>query len=329
LSQNYSLNRQDRPTKFLDGAWESKRFHGGASIEALFGMLKPVPTLILESEIDGNYLNFRFAYWGLGQEEYYYERIISRLPYWEIIYESAKARVLEWKKTREQLLADGVEETLEEIDKIYGGNNPENLGILEREERLRLSGVERSKLPPVRYKYDDKDFEALYQFLITCHCLIAGWFADVHHLTHYDVSPLLPELLPNLTQNVFTQQLIQEILSGIVSGYRDIYKALGSERPHWVPEMTLQLAQSLAQLSDKSFAEEMVAYSIQSWLQLRGLPSESDSLSKFSNRNDIPFLTQLVRVYQLVGDEEKAAQVNELLQDLKKTPNFEPSKRFM
>lgn len=49
LNKNYSLHSQVRPTEFLAGAWESKRFHSESSIKALFGMLKSEPTLILES----------------------------------------------------------------------------------------------------------------------------------------------------------------------------------------------------------------------------------------------------------------------------------------
>jgi hypothetical protein len=68
LSQNYPLSSQERPTEFLPGAWDSKRFRRESSIKALFEMLKSEPTLILESELVGDYLNFRLAYWGMGQK---------------------------------------------------------------------------------------------------------------------------------------------------------------------------------------------------------------------------------------------------------------------
>ena len=54
--------QHNRPLDFLAGAWVSKTFHSEASIKALFGVLKSEPTLVLESEIDGDYLNFRVAY---------------------------------------------------------------------------------------------------------------------------------------------------------------------------------------------------------------------------------------------------------------------------
>lgn len=65
LSKNYLLNSDLRSTELLDGAWESKKYRGGASIQSLHTTLKGVPILIPESEVDGDYLKFRFAYWGL------------------------------------------------------------------------------------------------------------------------------------------------------------------------------------------------------------------------------------------------------------------------
>ncbi|MBD2304453.1 hypothetical protein H6G17_02810 [Chroococcidiopsis sp. FACHB-1243] len=102
LNKHYSLHSPVRPTELLAGAWESKRFHSESSIKALFGMLKSEPTLILESEVEGDYLNFRIAYWGFGQENYYY-KTIYRLPYKQIVYESAKSGALEWENLKEKL----------------------------------------------------------------------------------------------------------------------------------------------------------------------------------------------------------------------------------
>ncbi|TAE56094.1 MAG: hypothetical protein EAZ87_19020 [Nostocales cyanobacterium] len=92
LTPNYPLNSNIRPIELLDGAWESKKFRGGSSIKSLFGMLKSEPTLILESEVEGRYLNFKVAYWGFGQENYFYDRIIHGFPYQDILDESAKNR---------------------------------------------------------------------------------------------------------------------------------------------------------------------------------------------------------------------------------------------
>lgn len=260
LNQYYSLHSQVRPTEFLGGAWESKRFHSESSIKTLFGMLKSEPSLILESEIDGDCLNFRIAYWGVGQENYYY-KTISRLPYKDIVYNAAKARALEWRKIREALLAIG--ENPEEINKL-GKDNVVNLAILDKEETWKSQGIDISKLS-LSYHINEQDFEKLYQVLITYHCLVAGWIADAYYLVHYDVSPLLPELLPSLLKDALDLQLLQ----AIILGYKQVYKALEDKRLHWIPELALQLAQSLSHLPDQSWSKEQVDYSVSSWLQLR------------------------------------------------------------
>jgi hypothetical protein len=48
--------------------------------------------LIIESEVDADILNFRIAYWGLGQQIYHYRTIASDFPHREIIYAIAKQR---------------------------------------------------------------------------------------------------------------------------------------------------------------------------------------------------------------------------------------------
>ncbi|MBV8884265.1 MAG: WD40 repeat domain-containing protein [Chroococcidiopsidaceae cyanobacterium CP_BM_RX_35] len=198
LNQNYSLHSQVRPTEFLAGAWESKRLHDESSVKTLFEMLKSEPILVLGSEINGDYLNFYIAYWGFGQENYYYKTIFT-MPYRETLYEAVRVRALEWKKIRDELIALG--EDPEEINKL-GKDNVTNLMILEKEENWKSKGIDTSKLS-LPYQINYQDFEKLYQFLIVCHCLVTGWVADAYHLAHYAVSPLLPKLLPALLKETF------------------------------------------------------------------------------------------------------------------------------
>lgn len=262
LSSNYPLNSAIRPTEFLDGAWESKRFRGGASIKSLFGMLKSEPMLILESDVDGDYLNLRIAYWDLGAETYFYERIISRLPYRDILYESAKNRALKWKtEIRDKLLLRG--KSLEEINQKYGGDNAINLEILEEDEEFKRDGIN----IPRNYKVNPQDWDYLCQILVSCHCLITGWIADAHFLINYDVNPLLPELLPNLLADESALP-IKEVVKSVVSGYKELFKAVAIEQPHSIPGLALNLAKGLANFSDKSFANEMIDYSLKARLDL-------------------------------------------------------------
>ncbi|HEY9728725.1 MAG TPA: hypothetical protein V6D50_19930 [Chroococcales cyanobacterium] len=314
LSQNYPLSSQERPTEFLAGAWESQRFHREASIKALFERLKSEPTLILESEIVGNYLNFRIAYWGLGQQTYCYQTILSQLNYRDILYASAKSRALKWKETANRLLACG--ESLEEIKRL-GGDNSFNLEVLEKEAKWQRYGIDTSELA-LDYKVNSKDFAALSQLLITCHCLVAGWVADANHLIHYDVPPLLPELLPVLLKKAADRELAQEVIKTTLSGYKAIFQSLEVERPLWIPELALKLARSLASLPDRTWANEQVNYSLNAWLKQRQvLPTEGldplEAMRSILTSEDQNYLESLQQCLIALGDEHRLAQVNRLL----------------
>jgi WD40 repeat protein len=317
LSQHYPLSRQERPTEFLAGAWDNQNFHREASIKALFERLKSEPTLILETELVGDYLTFRIAYWGLGQKNYCYQTIFSHLNYRNFLYNCAKQRALKWRETVNKLLELG--ESLETI-KTLGEDNCFNLEVLEKEEKWREYGIDTSELA-LHYRVNNKDFEALSQLLITCHCLVAGWVADAHHLIQYDVSPRLPELLPRLLDNASNPQLVQAVVRTTILGYQDIFQALEYERPLWIPELALKLAQSLACLPDKSWAKEQLDYSLTVWLKQRqiNLDEGANSLEAMQTvlmREDRNYLESLKQYFTTVGDEDAISQVNRLLESI-------------
>ncbi|AUT04025.1 hypothetical protein CLI64_28620 [Nostoc sp. CENA543] len=309
VNKYYSLHNPIRPTEFLAGAWDSKRFHSESSIKALFGLLKTEPILILESENDGDYLNFRIAYWGLGQSNYYY-KTISRIPYREIIQQSAKNRAWEWKKIRDDLLALG--EDIEDINKL-GKDNVVNLAILEKVEKWQAQGIDISKLD-LKYQVNQQDFEQLCQVLITCHSLVAAWIADIYHLVHHDVPPLLPELLSSLLKESFDLESVQ----AIVTSYQQIYEALEKERLYWIPELALQLAQSLAHLPDRTWSQEQLNYSIHTWLDLHQV-----SVQEFANPleamlsaikiQDEEYVHKLKEYFLVVNDRQSFLEVEKLL----------------
>lgn len=319
LSKNYCLSSQERPTEFLAGAFANKELHREASIKALFEMLKSEPTLILESEIVGDHLNFRIAYWGLGQQNYCYKTIISKLSYREIVYASAKSRALRWQETARKLLECG--ESPEEINRL-GGDNCFNLKLLKKEEKWKNHGIDTSELA-WEYKVSNKDFEALAQLLITCHCLVAGWVADAHHLVHYNQFPLLPKLLPNLLQNAADEELVQALMQTIISGYQDIFKAIEIERPAAVPELALKLAHSLACLPDQAWAKEQVDYSLKVWLKQRqvtlvaGVNSLEEIPSALS-REDHQYLESLKKCFAALGDDKNLEKVKAFLGAIEK-----------
>ncbi|OUL33259.1 WD40 repeat domain-containing protein [Nostoc sp. 106C] len=310
INKHYSLHNSVRPTEFLAGAWDSKRFHSESSIKALFSMLKTEPILILESEHDGDYLNFRIAYWGLGQGNYYYQTI-SRLPYKAILENSAKNRALEWRKIRDELLSLG--EDLDEVN-IIGKDNVRNLAILEKAEKWQNQGININKLS-LEYEINHQDVERLCQVLINCHCLITSWVADIYHLIHHDVPPLLPELLMSLLDDNLDLQSVQVI----VTGYQQVYQALEQERRYWIPELALQLAVSLSYLSDRSWAKEQVDYSINTWLQLHqvSLQEVNNPLKAMQSAlriEDREYLTKLKEYFTVVDDRQSILEVESMLQ---------------
>ncbi|WP_367997176.1 SUMF1/EgtB/PvdO family nonheme iron enzyme [Planktothrix pseudagardhii] len=295
-------SQQGRPIEFLAGAWESKRFHSEASIKALFGMLKSEPTLILESEFDGDYLNFRVAYWTIGQPNYSYQTIIARLSYRDILYNSAKTRALTWKNTKDKLIALG--KTQADIDK-RGGDNEINLKIWEEEQSLREEGIDDDELE-IHYKINSKHFEDLYQFLITCHCLVAGWIADTHHLFLHDFTPLLPQLLPDLTQNIPEGEVADSVIWMVISGYEQIYKILETESSHRLPELILELAQGLVNLPNKSWAKTQLINSVESWLRLRNPVSEEselwDTVNSVVTAQDVDYIEKINNLLATLGE---------------------------
>ncbi|NET24110.1 tetratricopeptide repeat protein [Okeania sp. SIO1I7] len=271
--RNYTT--RGREIDFLAGAWVSKSFHSEASIKALFAVLKSQPTLVLESEVNGNYLNFRIAYWSLGWSKYRYDPVISKLPYQDILYESAKLRARRWLAIRAKLIATG--EKTKKIDELYGGNNLINIKKLQREQKFRKAGIDISELD-MNYIVNQKDFEELGKFLSIYHCIFAGLVADEYFLVEYNIPPILPELLPDLIKNLPESPEVDEMMESVILYYQKIYQALEIQRSAWIPELTLDLAQSLANLQNKVWAITQIINSLKYWLKSRGLSSAPEEL---------------------------------------------------
>lgn len=313
LNQHYSLHSKNRPTEFLGGAWKPQNFYGESSIKALFWMLKSEPTLILESEIDGNILNFRLAYWGFGQQQYFYGTIFQ-IPYQDFLIESAKTRALKWKKTKEKLQKLGKSQ---EVINRLGGENISNLAILEEVEELKQCGIDITEFP-LTLKITEHDWENLLNILSLCHCFVAGWIADIHYLIQNDLSPILPELLPQLIEEKLDLQSSSGLLRATVEIYQEVLQNLAKERPYWIPELTLKLAKSLIQLPDQSLASEQVNYSLKIWLQQRqlspiqGIDDLESVQSKLANQ-DREYLKTLQECLAILGDHQRVIQIQGLL----------------
>ncbi len=312
--RNFLLEYSDkgRAIDFVGGAWVSKSYHSEASIKALFAALKSEPTLVLESEVDGDYLNFRVAYWSLNWPKYRYRPVISRLPYRDILYEAAKARAGKWPETRAQLIAAG--EKPEEVDLLFS-DRLKNWEILQREERFRQAGIDAQEVE-FNYTVSKKDFAELCQFLIVYHCLFAGLVADEYFLFEYNLPPVLPQLLPGLTQDVPDTEAVREMIKGAVLYYNTIFEALETQRSALVPELSLDLARSLAHLPDKVWAKGPVVYSMRAWLKLhdlaqpQGFEAMLDALNSELTVADMAYVEKLNECLAALGESRRLSLVD-------------------
>lgn len=275
--RNYSI--AGRPIDFLAGAWTSKSFHSEASIKALFGVLKSEPTLVLESEVDGDRLNFRLAFWNSNANKYRYEPIISKLSYRDILQESAKARAQKWLKTKEALIATG--ESSEEVDKLYGGDNVKNLEIWQREKKFQEAGLDLRELD-FNYIINKKDFEELGRFIVIYHCIFAGLLYDEYFLIQYNLPPLLPQTISELIKDISNSGILEELIEAVILYYQNLYQTLTKARSSLIPELLLDLAYGLASLSDKEWAKQQLVNSMKAWLKLQNL-NQTDNLTELLN----------------------------------------------
>lgn len=261
LDQHYAPEDALRPTVFLDGAFESKKYRGGTSVQVLFGMLRSEPILILESEIDGDYLNFRFAYWGLGDTSPMYKTVFSQLEYRESFVKSAQARAKEWKKGYELLKTQGRNpKEFNELDTF-------NLELYEIEQQLKAIGADVSQLRH-RYKISNDDCKDFFKFLAVYHCLVISWITDFYYLNHYEITPILPKLLFNLVKDFNEEEASKELIHKIIISYKELYERLGNSRSHWTPDFLLQVANLYVTSADLDEAKALIRESILSWLKL-------------------------------------------------------------
>jgi WD40 repeat protein len=313
LQHHYPLQDSQRPSEFIGGAWKSEHRHSEASIKTLFSVLRSEPTLILGSEMAGDRLTVRIAYWGLAGQGYSYQTI-AQIPYRQRLVHFAKQRARSWQTLQQQLQAAG--EDAKAIAAL-GSDNQANLALLEQETRWQQQGIETTALE-LSYQISAADGEDLCQELIRCYCLIAAWVIDLYHLISRDVCPRLPQLLPDLLSPTVDDTLLEVI----VTSYRQIYTALTVDRSLWLPDLLLQLAQSLSHLPDPRWAISQVEASVQSWLQVRqvsGQPGPTDwqaALAAVAQTHDRDYLMALRDCWQSLNQPTQVAALERILQTL-------------
>ncbi|MBR8827456.1 MAG: tetratricopeptide repeat protein [Gomphosphaeria aponina SAG 52.96 = DSM 107014] len=294
-----------RKIDFVTGKAVREYLGGEASIKSLFSILKHNPTLILESEVNGAYLNLRLGYWGLNWQNYKYQTVIYRLPYGEILKEIVKERANKWLKIRETFVAAG--QNAANLDHVYSGDNLKNLKTVKDELKFEQAGIDISQLV-IKYTINEKDLEKLCDILIVHYCIFAGIIADEYFLVTKNLTPLLPQLLPLVIENVCSQE---EIIESLIVYYNKIYKNLEANRGGILPELLLDFAESLAHVPYKDWAKQEINNSLKYWLKLHNLgqPEALDELLSAVEANlvieDYQYIEKLNKCLAIVGDERQ------------------------
>ncbi|MEA5562183.1 hypothetical protein [Planktothrix agardhii] len=296
----YPLTSQERPVRYQGADWETKSSHGKSAVDILHHVLKSIPTVVLESKVDGDLLRIYLAGWDMLEKVPHYEKVLT-VPWKEVLYPIARKYAQEWREYRMKLLEKG--RSLEDL-KRRGGDDELNLLILEEEEEDREFG--RSGQHDYKYNVrEDKYIRELAQFLGICHCILVGLMADRYHFSHADVHPKLPELLPGLLEKVPSESLNQMLVGEIVSSYQNLYQLAGCDRPHLIPDLYLDLALSLSHLPDQSWAKKQIKYSIKVWLMLRNRVSSIEE-----QKPGLLELLEAVTSALTVGDKEYLEKLN-------------------
>ncbi|OPX87528.1 MAG: translocation protein TolB [Pelotomaculum sp. PtaB.Bin104] len=335
-----------RPVDFYDKGWRETHKHGGAYIKSLNRMLKGQPTLIIDPVIegDGEYLNLRVSFWGLGEIWDIYEKTFVRLPLKRMYREAARAHARHWQQIKESL---GLDDSLSPNDAI-------NLRTLNQEERLKteknLAPETLEQLPFVQmgYKFDDRHYQTVAESVRILHCLIVAWVADAYHMAEYGTPPLMPELLPKLMGGEYDPGLMQLFMSG----FRQLYSFLERKHnefiinsdneqntavciPRWcvLPEFDLAFARSFAQLPDKSWAWDRIDHSLKTWVTLRGEQPVSGLFEVLTivkgllTPADLGYAEALRDCFVLMGDSAASALAEEMMKQAAKQSSGDEMKR--
>jgi hypothetical protein len=296
--------------RFLGGAWRSKASYGEAAVHGLHRMLPSIPTLVLESEVEGGSLSFRFAYWGLGEEDFTYRSVLPAVDIRALLRQFARETATRWRDHRAP--HSGTGHALVPVA-APGSVDEANQRALQLEVNARELGLD---VWEQDYTLDERHYARLEQFLTAWHCLVAAWIADAYHLFHGRAAPRLPTLLPSLIPDLLDEQLV----TSIVTGYGHLYNELGSELEHWMPELQAELAKGLGHLADKRWALRLARRSVRTWLALRGVPAADDAESLSSMEQvvvleDEPYLGQLRDAFAAAGRPELAQRIGRVLED--------------
>lgn len=202
--------------------------------------------------------------------------------------------------------------TEQEINQRFGGDNPLNLNIYRENQEFAADGIEIE----CHYKTNSEDFGKLSALLGAYHNIIVALFTDIHYLIHTNLSPKLPELLAELeTEFSVDKRLADDLFKMVVESYIGSLRAMEKDRSELVPEFAADIAFALTGLSNPTFAEKMLDFSLEYWLNSRYL-SVDNGREKFDMvaENLLPldeeFITKINRSMAGLGQEKKLSVIN-------------------
>lgn len=313
---NYLRNFLDKyiseglPVQFMGGYWRSNVFREEAAAENLFAGLRVIPTLILDSSATPDDFYLRFGFWHINFKKYRYQTPIHQLPWVEVLYDFAKQRAANWQTKRQTYIDSG--KPVADFDSRYGEET-----VKRYQQNLRTSEIERGALEEGEdlseihrpYHLHKNDYNDLAEFIGISHALIAGLIVDEYCLMFLPPderkTPLLPQLLPDMLAKMPAEEQ-QTVIEIAVGYYQVLYDNLAEEESALIPDLRLDLAESLLSLADKQWAAAQLYLSLQDWLKLHGLPIPAkkqllNALVAALTIDDLPYITKLNQCLLGVG----------------------------
>jgi len=294
LNQHYGKSDPHRPTDLVGGAWDTNKMRSETAVKLLYFLLKSIPVIILDSEIDGDKLNFRIACWDVGLE-YTYQPIISSFPYKEFLYEVAKESAQKWATQKQEILAKGLPlEIL--LTTPQAQENEMNLLVWQQEKTFQEYGLEES----LDYRPTKAGVQKLSQYWSILHCLCVSLATDGYYFSRYSQSPQLPHLLLELTQGLTpseTQWLI-DITTSYYQSFCQQLEEIGSKQS---PDLYLELALGLAVFADKKLGEQQLEKSLEAFFRVRQQePGTIANVEQVVEVTDRPFVEKVNQCLKLL-----------------------------
>jgi hypothetical protein len=305
------LNASNRPTMYLSGLWESKRYRGEAAAETLFYVFRNIPVLLLQCDAGPEALTIRASTWGLmeGDAKPTHRVLVPRLEYRALLNQFAKEDAAKWKADRELLRRMGRSAT----DLVsLGGEHERNMTLLEQEIEDRANGIERRRQYEINYDHDKR----LAHLLALCLGMTVGVTADIYHFVNFHDNPALPRVLREQKYPVLMAEAARPVLESLITSYARAYATTTNQHASWIPDMYLDLAQFAATSGFTRVAKELTDSSLDGWRVLNQQVSDQPLTETFRSAirtRDFRFLKRLKAVYELMDEHEIAGVISMLL----------------